>query len=101
MTRETEEALLNFCAQQQAFFDEAAWLETSHPNQDEFLATVLFLAGVDWYGHRANLVSVANALEPEAIGNLSKIARRTGFDLSRFSTMLRRKLNHESIVRAS
>ena len=101
MTRDTEQALLEFCARQRTQFDVAEWLKVPHPDGDEFLAAVLFLAGVDWYGHRERLTAVAGKLAPEMIGHLSLVVYRTGFDLSRFSNMLRKEINHESVVRAS
>ena len=101
MTRESEQALLEFCARQRSQIDVSEWLKIPHPNEDEFLAAVLFLAGVDWYGHRKQLTTVAGELDPKMIGHLSQVVHRTGFDLSRFSNMLRKKINHESVVRAS
>ncbi|MDF1814265.1 MAG: hypothetical protein P1V20_18820 [Verrucomicrobiales bacterium] len=101
MTRETEQALLNFCVRQRDQFEAAEWLKVPHPERDEFLAAVLFLAGVDWYGYRNELVNIATQIEPESIGHLSKVVGRTGFDLSRFSNSLRQQLKHESVVRAS
>jgi hypothetical protein len=101
MTRESEQGLLEFCSHQWIQFDVAEWLKVPHPNRDEFLAAVLFLGGVDWYGNRKQLIAVAGELEPEMIGHLSTVVRRTGFDLSRFSNMLRKEINHESVVRAS
>ncbi|MDF1811212.1 MAG: hypothetical protein P1V20_03330 [Verrucomicrobiales bacterium] len=38
MTRDTEQALLEFCARQRTQFDVAEWLKVPHPNRDEFLA---------------------------------------------------------------
>lgn len=101
MTRDTEAALLDFCARQREQFDPASWLSVPHPDRDEFLAAVLFLVGVEWYGHRSLLRAVAGELAPGAAVELSEVVRRTRFDLSRFSTLLRRRLKHESVVRAS
>jgi hypothetical protein len=101
MTRDTEATLLDFCARQHERFDAAEWLAVPHPDRDEFICATLFLAGVDWYGHLPGLVSIAESLEPGSPGNLSLAVSRTGFDLSRFSTLLKRKLKHASIVSPS
>ena len=101
MTRESEANLLEFCAREREHFSAESWLAVPHPDQDEFLAAVLFLAGVDWYGFRKQLAAIAEKIEPGSHGHLSKVVKRTGFDLSRFSTSLRKKIKHESVVRAS
>jgi hypothetical protein len=101
MTRNSEASLLDFCAKQREHFSLDSWLEIPHPDRGEFLAAVLFLAGVDWYGHRSNLLSIAASIGEEKIGHLSEVVGETGFDLSRFSTLLRKKIEHESVVRAS
>ena len=101
MTRESEAALLEFCAHQREQFDEKAWLEVPHPDASEFRTAALFLAGVDWYGHEAPLRAVAKKLAADCPGRISELVKRTGFDLARFSVSLRRILNHESVVRAS
>ena len=48
----------------------------------------LFLAGVEWFGHRRELADVAVQLAPGA--GFADLARRTQFDCSRFSNRLRR-----------
>jgi len=101
MTRESEEILLSFCARQREQFDMEEWLKVPHPSRDEFMVVILFLAGVDWFGHRNALMEIAKQMEPASIGHLSEVVRRTGFDLSRFSNMLRRQIKHESAIRAS
>ncbi len=94
MNRVTEASLLQFCAEQRGRFDAAQWLACPHPHEEEFTAAALFLAGVDWYGHRAELLTVAEQLTRGSTGHLSALVSRTGFDLSRFSNMLRRLLYH-------
>ena len=94
MNRETEARLLEFAASQNRRFVAAEWLVFDHPERDELAAAALFLAGVDWYGHRSELLAIASALSPGAPGNLGKLVARTGFDLSRFSNQLRRLLDH-------
>lgn len=99
MKRETEATLIEFCALQRDEFDLDLWLEIPHPDRDEFIAAVLFLAGVDWYGHRESLLKVAHEIAPGMIGHLSKVVQKTNFDLSRFSNTLRREIKHESVTR--
>lgn len=101
MTRESEAALLDFCARQWNDFRSEAWLAAPHPNRDEFVAVILFLSSVEWYGHRQALREIARSLAPDQVGRLGELARETGFDASRFSTLLRRLLRHESVVRPS
>jgi hypothetical protein len=94
MTRDTEASLLQFCAAQRGGFDPDQWLACPHADRSELTAAALFLAGVDWYGHRAELLRVAENLTPHSTGRLSTLVSRTGFDLSRFSNMLRRRLEY-------
>ena len=60
---------------------------------ESLAAAALFLAGVDWYGHRRDLLEIASILSPGSPGNLGNLVARTGFDLSRFSNHLRRLLD--------
>lgn len=94
MNRESEAVMLEFCAQQREHFDATAWVDARLLPRDETAAVALFLAGGDWYGCRAQLLEVAERLEPGCVGHFSALSRRTGFDCSRFSTMLRRRLDH-------
>ena len=60
MTREAESQLLDFCVQQRETFSLAEWLRF-RPVKKEVLATAaLFLSGVDWYGHREQLLDVTD-----------------------------------------
>lgn len=94
MNRVTEASLLQFCTAQRGNFDAAQWTACPHSDRSEFTAAALFLAGVDWYGHKAELLRVAGHLTPGSAGHLSALVSRSGFDLSRFSNMLRRQLEH-------
>lgn len=94
MTRETEARLLEFAACQRDHFVAEEWLSFSHPIPAELTAAILFLAGVDWYGHRRELLAVAETLAPGSIGGLPALVARTDFDLSRFSNQLRHLLEH-------
>lgn len=88
MNRESEAALLEFCAHQRGDFSTAAWLAYPGLPHDELAAAALFLAGVEWFGHRTELLDVAEHLSPGA--RFGDLARRTAFDCSRFSNLLRR-----------
>lgn len=88
MNRESEAALLEFCARQREYFCAAGWVDYAGLPHDELAAVALFLAGVEWFGHRRELLDVAEHLEPGA--RFADLARRTAFDCSRFSNLLRR-----------
>jgi hypothetical protein len=94
MNRESEAALLEFCVQQHAEFASEAWLVSPPADRDELATVALFLGGVDWFGHRRELLEVAGRLHPGCAGRFSELARLTQFDCGRFSNMLRRRLDH-------
>jgi hypothetical protein len=94
MNRETEASLLEFCARQREEFEAAAWLDREPQDRDELAVVALFLAGVDWFGHRRELLEVAERLHHGGEGRFSELARSTQFDCSRFSNLLRRRLTH-------
>lgn len=94
MTRESESRLLDFVNAQHRRFQAGEWVAYPHLTR-ELLATVAwFLAGVEWYGHRADLLRLAEVLCPGSEGRLSALVIRTGFDPSRFSNLLRHRLEH-------
>jgi len=101
MTRLTESQLLDFCAQQRGALDPARWAQFSIVNRDELAAAALFLAGVDWFGHKEPLRQIAEELLPDRSCELSELVRDIGFDCARFSNMLRRKLEQRPDVRAT
>ena len=92
MNRTSEAQLLDLCASQHGCFDAAAWEAFDAVRSDELAAAALFLSAVDWYGHRGALREVAATLHDE--DRLAEVVRATGFDCSRFSNMLRRRLSH-------
>jgi hypothetical protein len=98
MTRITEAALLNFCTQQHTCFQPQAWLAYPHPVREELAAAALFLAAVDWYGHRKALQEIASTLEPGCVGHFAALAKRAGFDCGRFSNSLRHSLRHAPLA---
>ncbi len=98
MKRESESRLMAFCVQQHDRFSTDAWLTYQHPDKDEFLGACLFLSGCEWYGHQHELRGIAEHLQTGSTGHLSDVVRRTGFDCLRFSTMLRRELDHALVA---
>lgn len=95
MNRESEAALLDFCARQKDAFQEASWLgQAPLADRREMAAVCLFLAGVDWYGHKPALVRLAQTLLDGAATSFEVLARAVRFDCLRFSSMLKRRLRH-------
>ena len=89
MNRESESLLVGFCVEQHGRFDTGAWARFSAVGPAELAAAARYLAGVDWYGHRAALGNVAAALSPL---RFAELAHATGFDASRFSGLLKAHL---------
>lgn len=94
MNRESEAALLDFCARQQGAFQESAWLDSQIVNRQEMAAVCLFLAGVDWYGHKQRLAALARDFLAGTTASFESALRAVQFDCLRFSTLLRRRLPH-------
>ncbi len=94
MTRDTEARLIEFCVNQQDRFDADEWLDCDLVTRDELAAAALFLAGVDWFGHREALNQVAETIKPGSTSRAPDVLRQARFDCLRFSTMLRRELRH-------
>lgn len=99
MTRDHEEHLLAFGAAQSRHFDETAWKKLADSGEvtvDEVVATALFLAGGYWYGNADALFRVAEALAPGSMGHFSTRAKMAEFNCSRFDSMLKTRIAHES-----
>ena len=94
MKRESEALLLEFCARQQADFHAADWLAFEAVRQDELAAMCLFLSSTLWYGHRDELLEVAEALTPGCSARPSVLILAAELDRPRLSGMLRRELEH-------
>jgi hypothetical protein len=103
MDRVAEMELLDFCAKQKARFSVQRWHEFGSVKNSELAAAALFLAGVDWYGHKDDLLDVAEHLHPGYVGKFSQLAKESAMDCSRFSNMLKARLAHndKSLSRAS
>lgn len=95
MNRDSEAALLDFCARQKDAFREASWLGNAPlADRREMAAVCLFLAGVDWYGHKTALAGLARTLQDGAATPFEVLARAVRFDCLRFSSMLKRRIRH-------
>lgn len=92
VNRVTEARLFDFLVRQRQRFNPQDWIDLDYPDRAELAACALFLAAVEWYGDRAGLAQVAERLHPGFTGRFAELARSTGFDCSRFSSMLRRRL---------
>ena len=90
MTRDAESELLAFCASQKASFDAPAWAAYRGVSELELAAVARYLAGVDWYGHQAELTSIADQLTPL---NFEELSRRVDFDPARFKGLLQARLD--------
>lgn len=94
MTRDSEAELLDFCSRQHRQFDASMWLGFTAVGPAELAATALFLSSVDWFGNQPALRETAQLLLPESDSGFSELAKKTRFDCSRFSNLLRRRLDH-------
>lgn len=93
MLRQVEDDLIDFCVKQKEQFSFAEW--SAAPGTGEQLATVaLFLANSNWYGHTQELLQAATNLTNSKSPKFSELARRVGFDCSRFSGRLKARLKH-------
>lgn len=91
MNRESESQLIGFCVAQHGRFDAPAWRQFSSVSPAELAVAARYLAGVEWYGHRAEVAEVAQALSPLPFADL---LRATDFDASRFAGQLKAHLHH-------
>ncbi len=97
MKRDLEDLLLEFCVQQNVRFGLSPWLDL--PLSSDAKATVaLYLANSSWFGHRNELLDVAERLRQGSVGHFSEMAKLTGFDPSRFRGRLQARLVHEQSV---
>jgi hypothetical protein len=97
MKRDVETQLIDFCLRQKGRFGLSQWLDLPLPSDDK--ATVaLYLANTSWYGHRRQLLDVAERLHRGCVGHFSEMARLTDFDPSRFRGRLQTRLAHEQSV---
>ncbi|MGA2693667.1 MAG: hypothetical protein ABSF76_15000 [Opitutaceae bacterium] len=97
MKRDTEDLLLEFCVQQKERFGLSPWLDLPL-SSDTKATTALYLANTSWFGHRHELLDVAEKLHRGCVGHFSEMARLTGFDPSRFRGRLQSRLAHEQSV---
>jgi hypothetical protein len=95
MDRVAESKLLEFCAQQKGTFDASAWFAVSVDEKNRLALVAMLLASVPWYGHRQNLLRLAQELNRQAYFDTPALVKSLDFDCSRFVHMLQAKLNHE------
>lgn len=97
MKRGEEDQLLEFCVRQKTHFEASSWMDLPVSNDDK--ATVaLYLANTSWFGHRRQLLNIAESLRSGCTGHFGELARLTGFDPSRFRGRLQTRLAHEQSV---
>ncbi|TDU63098.1 hypothetical protein EI77_04520 [Prosthecobacter fusiformis] len=94
MTRDSEASLLDFCARQKSAFQESSWLDSRLVSAEEMATVCLFLAGVDWYGHKQSLIRLAQSFLPSPLPSFESLVQSVHFDCLRFSNMLKRRLLH-------
>jgi hypothetical protein len=97
MKREIEDQLLEFCVRQKAHFDLSPWKELPVSNEAK-VTVALYLANTTWFGHRSQLLKIADGLRAGSAGHFSEMARLTGFEPSRFRGRLQARLAHEQSV---
>lgn len=97
MKRDIEDQLLDFCVQQKVRLEAFQWMELPLSN-DEKATVALYLANTSWFGHRRQLLEIAEGLRRGCSGHFSEMARLTGFDPSRFRGRLQSRLAHEQSV---
>lgn len=97
LDRVMEDRLLEFCTAQRDAFVADEWQPVENlPVKDQELAVVaLYLAGGDWYGHQAELESVADKLRPGCVGHFADLAKETRFGCGRFGNMLKMRLREK------
>lgn len=94
MTRESESELLSFCAAQRGDFRADAWTQFDAVEKREMAVVCLFLAGVDWFGHRPQLEKIGRGLVEQANTSFAQLTSLLSFDCARFSNLLKRRIGH-------
>ncbi len=89
-----EEAVLEFCEQQLADFDDRAWQPFAGVSSAELAAFALLLAEGAGQGRRTELQRVAERLHPGSVGHVSTLVVATDCDPARFAAMLKARLQH-------
>ena len=95
MTRESEAQLIDFCLAQARAFDRSAWMGFDAVSRETLAVAARQIAGMDLEAayQRHSFLSIADELAPEWTG-IAELARRTRFDLARFSNLIRRAEHH-------
>lgn len=98
MLRERESQVLDFCLEQRRRFDLQAWLTLPLAEREFWALVAFFMSGGQRYGHRDELLSVAERLRPNCAGDFAELVHRFDFDCSRFDAMLKDRIAHERAV---
>jgi hypothetical protein len=90
MTRDDETQLLDFCVVQRRAFDVADWERFTFVSHLELAAVARYLAGVDWFGHQADLTKFA---DNRTSLNFEELTQVVDFEPSRFRGMFHARLS--------
>jgi hypothetical protein len=72
MKRDTEDRLLAFCVRQRAHFELSPWMELPVSSEDKAIVA-LYLANTSWFGHRQQLLDLAERLHSGSPGRFGEI----------------------------
>jgi len=98
MLRTRESQVLDFCLGQMKRFDAQAWLALPGAEHEFWALVAFFLSGGQRFGHRDELLAVAQMLRPDCAGDFAELVKRFDFDCSRFDAMLKDRIAHERAV---
>jgi len=98
MLRTRESQVLDFCLGQTKRFDARAWLAMPVAEREFWALVAFFMSGGQRFGHRDDLLAVAQSLRPNCAGDFAELVRRFDFDCSRFDAMLQDRITHERAV---
>ena len=94
MNRDSESRLLGLCVRQHATFAPEAWYEEQSVSREELAAAARLLAECDWFGHREELLQVAEHHAPGSSEDFAGLVRKTHFDCPRFAAQVKAYLKH-------
>lgn len=98
MLRTRESEVIDFCLQQQKHFDAQAWYAQPAADREFWALVAFFLSGGQRFGHRDELLAVAESLRPNCARDFADLVHRFDFDCSRFDAMLKDRIAHERAV---
>jgi hypothetical protein len=91
MPQRTTEMLAQFCLEQRNAFDSGDWYAQLQTDGRSVALAASYLMMTCWYGHQRELAPIASCarLCPGSSSTLYREAQAIGFDLPRFSSMVR------------